>query len=698
MPNGDPYYDIARADECESCGFVPAESGAVEFGSGMLTASAYNALASFVFLTSSDGSIGIDFDAETSTYSIVVVPSHIDHTKISNIGQHSHDEIDAHIINVDNPHAVTSTQVGCTEALWNASKIQGYDVSNNVPTVGQALVWDEDAAAWVPGDVATGPSDITVVESTSWISPSLIVNAVNGNVDWTTVDLTGIVTTDAISLYLQARVTSKDATGAVITVRSSAGGQVYRLIEGKLVGGVNTEQAAFPLETTSIDYKVTGTFDAYQIEVIGYVTRIVGTAAHQNLTGLTFVPNDAKSSKFYKVGGYGTGNDSHFKEMDPAIKNPSGNTAIDYWANHVNITSQLTTVSVPDNATHVMIRAIVESTLNGDDEAVMYIGNYNSTLGPAYNNSMFTVANKISGTVASQFVVASGTDKVFAMSINGATGQRRQDAISVVVPINTTDTKHFTWMLGLRNIANLSSFDINVFVEGYFIAESVVLVEASSQSALDPNLPLFNANKIFNTPVCDVAPSDGDILRYSDGCWHPGTLPPAISYIQVVDSQAPGAAPQPLVKDVWLPRRFSLIRANSNNLAVSLVSGTSNGFTYTFGVTIPAGTYMIYGAAPTRCIDTDALSVLRVSASDGQIIDGIAYRGDGDDDNGITPTVNGMLIFSSQVTIQLQHYTSRSIRGLGEPATLDGVQPVINPATLPIRNEIYATLDLTKIA
>lgn len=35
-----------------------------------------------------------------------------DHTKFANVGDYTHDEIDAHIDNVSNPHAVTATQVG----------------------------------------------------------------------------------------------------------------------------------------------------------------------------------------------------------------------------------------------------------------------------------------------------------------------------------------------------------------------------------------------------------------------------------------------------------------------------------------------------------------------------------------------------------------------------------------------------------
>jgi hypothetical protein len=65
-----------------------------------------------------------------------VVPGNIDHTTLTSIGTNSHADIDTHIANVANPHAVTKTQVGLGNVTNDAQiPLTQKGVANGVPAL-----------------------------------------------------------------------------------------------------------------------------------------------------------------------------------------------------------------------------------------------------------------------------------------------------------------------------------------------------------------------------------------------------------------------------------------------------------------------------------------------------------------------------------------------------------------------------------
>jgi hypothetical protein len=68
----------------------------------------------------------------------------------SGIGQYATSaNLNSHVTNTTNPHNVTANQVGNSIAQWNAIQLQGYNISNAVPTANQVLTYIP-ATGWTP--------------------------------------------------------------------------------------------------------------------------------------------------------------------------------------------------------------------------------------------------------------------------------------------------------------------------------------------------------------------------------------------------------------------------------------------------------------------------------------------------------------------------------------------------------------------
>ena len=74
----------------------------------------------------------------------------VDHTKISNRGNHTHLELDGHVDSQENPHVVTADQVGKDVAQWNADRLQNKNVAITTPVDGDILTWNNSNSSWEP--------------------------------------------------------------------------------------------------------------------------------------------------------------------------------------------------------------------------------------------------------------------------------------------------------------------------------------------------------------------------------------------------------------------------------------------------------------------------------------------------------------------------------------------------------------------
>lgn len=97
-----------------------------------------------------------DFANMNHTHAGASTGGTIAHTALTSIGTNTHAQIDTHIANTSNPHAVTAAQVGNTTAQWNANQLQSVAVSATTPTNGQILTYNSGATQWEPAAAGGG--------------------------------------------------------------------------------------------------------------------------------------------------------------------------------------------------------------------------------------------------------------------------------------------------------------------------------------------------------------------------------------------------------------------------------------------------------------------------------------------------------------------------------------------------------------
>lgn len=98
--------------------------------------------------------VSVCYSDDDDYVDIDVNPVNIDHDVLRNSGNNNHGVIDSHLSSTDNPHRVTSSQVGNDIAQWNADSIMGRKVSTATPADGQILRWDASSSKWVPTNEA----------------------------------------------------------------------------------------------------------------------------------------------------------------------------------------------------------------------------------------------------------------------------------------------------------------------------------------------------------------------------------------------------------------------------------------------------------------------------------------------------------------------------------------------------------------
>jgi hypothetical protein len=119
-----------------------------------------------------------------------------------------------HIDDLDNPHRVTAAQVGNTEAVWNANKLQGYDIAMDAPANGQFLQWHSDTQEWTASSIPTFISEDTDTDLVGYVQGD------GSNVFATTTipntDITGLGTasTKNTAFFLQSANNLNDVASA----------------------------------------------------------------------------------------------------------------------------------------------------------------------------------------------------------------------------------------------------------------------------------------------------------------------------------------------------------------------------------------------------------------------------------------------------------------------------------------------------
>jgi len=217
----------------------------------------------------------------------------------------------------------------------------------------------------------------------------------------------------------------------------------------------------------------------------------------------------------------------------------------------------------------------------------------------------------------------------------------------------------------------------------------------------------WNASKIQGTPVDGAAPAaTNDILAYNLGTnrYEPKALSSDIltvdlpsgdtvsltDYVSLIPSviiiTEVSDTALSVVKDDWQPRRLNTIAANSAGSTVSLQNVTFGSDTYSAAVRIPKGNYIIRAIASTTHGGDDGTVTLRISASDGQIINGTQTRQDGDSGAGTVNSMVAYMEFAGTVDVQLQQYSTASVNRIGTN----------NPNTA-VGDVVHTTLEFTRI-
>jgi hypothetical protein len=207
----------------------------------------------------------------------------LDHSEISNVGtddHHAHSnktEIDLisdgdHDVRTDNPHTITSSQVGNTTAQWNADKLQGVSVSSSTPTTNQILKYN--GSSWALADDVGIPSSAAAMFNESlggqqvgaWPQQDVIIRETLHNSDATVFsyannsELTflkaGTVKLNA-TVSLEHIVGGGRTSGAIAIMKKPSGGS-YAFVDGttRYLYIRNHEGGNFGSMTTTLSWQV----------------------------------------------------------------------------------------------------------------------------------------------------------------------------------------------------------------------------------------------------------------------------------------------------------------------------------------------------------------------------------------------------------------------------------------------------------
>lgn len=118
-----------------------------------------------------------------------ILPDAIDHNLLDNTGLNTHTQIDTHLADLNNPHAVSPSQVGNTTAQWNANSLEGQPIADTVPMDGQALIFDT-INGWQPESIvekimnaginALTLGTVTIADTGVTVNSIILTTAQNG--------------------------------------------------------------------------------------------------------------------------------------------------------------------------------------------------------------------------------------------------------------------------------------------------------------------------------------------------------------------------------------------------------------------------------------------------------------------------------------------------------------------------------------
>jgi hypothetical protein len=130
-------------------------------------------------------------------------------------------DLSDHLLDQNNPHAVSPAQVHNDQPLWNAAYIYNHEITSAPPNPGDVLSWDaaNGKVAWsIPGSIPPGASYVPIVEAGD-VTMVLTATGAPGQTDWLpAVDAT------ARANALTAQNTANAATATANAALPKAGG------------------------------------------------------------------------------------------------------------------------------------------------------------------------------------------------------------------------------------------------------------------------------------------------------------------------------------------------------------------------------------------------------------------------------------------------------------------------------------------
>lgn len=141
-----------------------------------------------------------------------------------------------HIDDYENPHRVTAEQIGNTDAIWNANKLQNFNIAFAEPEDGQVLQWNASEEEWTPttpvNAYTTKTADYTVLVTDRYI----LCNATAGE----------------LTVYLPE---AANAAGRIIVIKKIDTTSNYVVVQaeaGEEIDGGNLQELTSPYTTVNL--------------------------------------------------------------------------------------------------------------------------------------------------------------------------------------------------------------------------------------------------------------------------------------------------------------------------------------------------------------------------------------------------------------------------------------------------------------
>lgn len=114
-------------------------------------------------------------DAQDDTTEIDTETLSVNHSLATNLSADDHPQYltsARHAEIAGNPHGTSAADVGSSDPLWNASRLQSNDVAADAPADGQVLTWDDAQGRWEPRSPQTIGSYVALQLAAYSITPA----------------------------------------------------------------------------------------------------------------------------------------------------------------------------------------------------------------------------------------------------------------------------------------------------------------------------------------------------------------------------------------------------------------------------------------------------------------------------------------------------------------------------------------------